>query len=50
MTIRNIRNLIRVYCFGINVRLTSVIIFGGMVRVASPFWVDGQFPLRRRSS
>ena len=35
MKIRNIRNLMRIYCFGINLRLTCVIIFTGMVQVES---------------
>ena len=33
MKIRNIRNLMRIYCFGINLIFVTVFILAGMVRV-----------------
>ena len=44
---RNIRNLMRIYCFGFNLRLTSVIIFGQM---CSQSQMEQSKPWRRSTS
>ena len=45
--IRNIRNLMRIYCFGMNLRLTSVIIFAVMVSDSCPDSLSGRADARK---